>query len=168
MILGAGLDTYAQRHPHMDVLEIDHPATQNWKRRLLHERGFDLPTTLAFLPVDFERASLADTWPSTSLCGLHLLAGHDLLPQSGGRCRHTDKARQPALDQDRNWYSISGANRQTGPSIRCCGAHGSRLRCKASRCVRFSHRKRSKSLQWQQAGVCWKFAQPLKQTPSLT
>ena len=68
VILGAGLDTYAlrQRHPHMDVLEIDHPATQNWKRRLLHERGFDLPTTLAFLPVDFERASLADTWPSTS------------------------------------------------------------------------------------------------------
>lgn len=64
VILGAGLDTYAlrQRAPHMDVLEIDHPATQNWKRRLLRERGFDLPPALAFLPVDFERASLADAW----------------------------------------------------------------------------------------------------------
>jgi methyltransferase (TIGR00027 family) len=38
VILGAGLDTYAYRNPHssvgLRVFEVDHPATQEWKRKL--------------------------------------------------------------------------------------------------------------------------------------
>jgi methyltransferase (TIGR00027 family) len=68
VILGAGLDTYTlrEREPHIGVLEIDHPATQNWKRRLLRERGFDLPISVDFLPMDFENASLTDAWIDNS------------------------------------------------------------------------------------------------------
>lgn len=64
VVLGAGLDTYALRQPNpaVDVLEIDHPASQRWKRRLLTHRSIELPPTLSFLPVDFERSALADVW----------------------------------------------------------------------------------------------------------
>jgi methyltransferase (TIGR00027 family) len=50
----------------IEVLEIDHPATQGWKRELLRTRGLDLPAQLAFLPIDFETESLADAWPARS------------------------------------------------------------------------------------------------------
>ena len=64
VILGAGLDTFALRQlaPAIDVLEIDHPATQNWKHSLLRDRGFAVPPSATFLPVDFERASLDELW----------------------------------------------------------------------------------------------------------
>ncbi|MEV6281563.1 class I SAM-dependent methyltransferase [Kribbella sp. NPDC051770] len=56
VILGAGLDTYAQRHPEttMTVFEIDQPETQSWKRNRLIELGQDLPDRLRLVPVDFE------------------------------------------------------------------------------------------------------------------
>ncbi|MEZ5556926.1 MAG: class I SAM-dependent methyltransferase [Pseudomonadales bacterium] len=65
-VLAAGLDTFALRQsaPQIDVLEIDHPATQRWKRQLLHERGLPEPDTLTFVPVDFERDRLDEHWPA--------------------------------------------------------------------------------------------------------
>lgn len=56
VILGAGLDTFAYRNPYPDlrIFEVDHPATQVWKRRRLTEAGIDLPERLTFVPVDFE------------------------------------------------------------------------------------------------------------------
>lgn len=64
VILGAGLDTFALRQPPagIDVLEIDHPETQRWKRALLARCGITEPEALAYLPVDFERESLTDLW----------------------------------------------------------------------------------------------------------
>lgn len=60
VILGAGLDTFAQRHPELSerlrVFEIDKPPTQGWKRRRLSELGFDTPDWPRFVPVDFEAA----------------------------------------------------------------------------------------------------------------
>src|SRR5579875_2390979 len=37
LVLGAGLDTFALRNPylHVTVFEVDHPATQAWKRERL-------------------------------------------------------------------------------------------------------------------------------------
>jgi methyltransferase (TIGR00027 family) len=60
VILGAGLDTFAYRHayPGIRVFEVDHPATQAWKRRRLAERGIAVPDSLTFVPVDFERDNL--------------------------------------------------------------------------------------------------------------
>lgn len=60
LVLGAGLDTFAYRNPHpaLRVFEVDHPATQAWKRDLLHRAEIPLPGSLTFVPVDFERQSL--------------------------------------------------------------------------------------------------------------
>lgn len=63
VILGAGMDTFAWRRPdllaHLEVFEIDHPATQAHKRRRLRSAGLEPPANLNFLPVDFGRDNLA-------------------------------------------------------------------------------------------------------------
>jgi methyltransferase (TIGR00027 family) len=62
VVLGAGLDTFAYRNPHsgLRVFEVDHPATQAWKRERLEAAGIAIPTSLTFAPIDFERRTLAD------------------------------------------------------------------------------------------------------------
>ncbi|MGA3110864.1 MAG: SAM-dependent methyltransferase [Candidatus Bathyarchaeia archaeon] len=63
VVLGAGLDTYAYRNPsggRLRIFEVDHPATQVWKRQLLAEAAIKLPDSLVFVPVDFERESLSE------------------------------------------------------------------------------------------------------------
>jgi methyltransferase (TIGR00027 family) len=61
VILGAGLDTFAYRNPFpaLRVFEVDFPATQEWKRGLLEEAAIPAPTSLTFVPLDFERKALA-------------------------------------------------------------------------------------------------------------
>ncbi len=61
VVLGAGLDTYAYRgamRQRLRIFEVDHPATQAWKRQRLAEAGIPIPTALTFVPVDFERDTL--------------------------------------------------------------------------------------------------------------
>jgi methyltransferase (TIGR00027 family) len=62
VLLGAGLDTFAHRnpHPHLRVFEVDHPATQQWKRELLATGDMPAPANLTYVPVDFERQSLPE------------------------------------------------------------------------------------------------------------
>ena len=64
VILGAGLDTFALRNPHgalaIRIYEVDHPATQAWKRERLSEAQIALPSGLIFVPVDFERDDLGE------------------------------------------------------------------------------------------------------------
>lgn len=62
VILGAGLDTFGYRNQSagITVFEVDHPATQEWKRRHLAKAGIDIPESLHFVPVDFETDDLAD------------------------------------------------------------------------------------------------------------
>ncbi len=58
VILGAGLDSFAQRRPEiasrLKVFEIDRPGPQAWKRRRLIDLGFGIPQWLRLVPVDFE------------------------------------------------------------------------------------------------------------------
>lgn len=58
VILGAGLDTFAQRRPdiasRLRVFEIDQPGTQAWKRQRLIELSYGIPEWLRLVPVDFE------------------------------------------------------------------------------------------------------------------
>src|SRR5215469_12890923 len=61
VILGAGLDTFALRNPHaarLSIFEVDHPATQAWKRQRLAGAELAPPPWLTFVPVDFERDDL--------------------------------------------------------------------------------------------------------------
>jgi methyltransferase (TIGR00027 family) len=63
VILGAGLDTFAQRRPELAsqlfVFEIDQPGPQQWKRERLIESGLGIPSNLRLVPVDFEAG---DVW----------------------------------------------------------------------------------------------------------
>jgi len=64
VVLGAGLDTFAYRNPfpegNLRVFEVDHPATQEWKREKLAAAAIAIPATLSFAPVDFERQTLEE------------------------------------------------------------------------------------------------------------
>ncbi|TCS12708.1 class I SAM-dependent methyltransferase [Caulobacter sp. BK020] len=63
VVLGAGLDTLAYRHAfpeRVTVFEVDHPATQAWKRRRLGEAGIATPDKVVYAAVDFERDTLLD------------------------------------------------------------------------------------------------------------
>lgn len=63
VVLGAGLDTFAQRHPQfasqLHIFEIDQPCPQAWKRERLHQLGLGIPHNLHLVPVNFEAG---DTW----------------------------------------------------------------------------------------------------------
>lgn len=58
VLLGAGLDTFAQRRPEiassLTVFEVDQPSPQAWKRQRLIDCGFGIPEWLRLVPVDFE------------------------------------------------------------------------------------------------------------------
>lgn len=62
VILGAGLDTFAYRNPYSNfglrTFEVDHPDTQAWKRHQLGLMSIPVPSSVTFVPVDFEHQSL--------------------------------------------------------------------------------------------------------------
>ncbi len=64
VLLGAGLDTFAQRRPELasrlQLFEVERPDTQAWKRARLMELGFGVPEWLHLVPVDFEKQSWWD------------------------------------------------------------------------------------------------------------
>ena len=92
VLLGAGLDTFAQRHPELAgrvrVFEIDQPGPQAWKRQRLDELGYGVPEHLRLIPVDFEAD---DDW-----CRALLDAGFDgdarALVSSSGVTMYISKA----------------------------------------------------------------------------
>lgn len=71
VILGAGLDTFAQRRPElasrMRVFEIDQPGPQAWKQKRLLELGLGVPGHLKLVPVDFEAGD--DWWQQLTAAG---------------------------------------------------------------------------------------------------
>lgn len=71
VILGAGIDTFAQRKPEiasrLRIFEVDRPGPQAWKRQRLIELGFGIPEWLRFVPVDFEAGG--DWWQGLATAG---------------------------------------------------------------------------------------------------
>jgi methyltransferase (TIGR00027 family) len=84
VILGAGLDTFAQRRPalasRLTVFEVDRPGPQAWKRRRLTELGFGVPERLRLVPVDFEAGD--DWWRGLAAAGFD--AGRPAIVASTG------------------------------------------------------------------------------------
>src|SRR5208282_260674 len=64
VVLGAGLDTFAYRNPlrssGLHVFEVDHPATQTWKRARLDHAGIAIPYDMTFVAANFETQPLDD------------------------------------------------------------------------------------------------------------
>lgn len=70
VILGAGMDTFSFRNPefskNIQIFEIDHPSTQDFKRKRLSELDWDIPSNLHFIPVDFTKQKLDTELANTS------------------------------------------------------------------------------------------------------
>ncbi len=64
VILGAGLDSFAYQNKNLSdklrIFEVDHPASQEWKRKRIEEAGISLPENVCFVPIDFELQSLEE------------------------------------------------------------------------------------------------------------
>jgi methyltransferase (TIGR00027 family) len=63
VLLGAGLDTFTYRSPlagQVSVFEVDHAATQNWKRAALAAAGILVPASVAFIAAGLGTGALAD------------------------------------------------------------------------------------------------------------
>jgi methyltransferase (TIGR00027 family) len=62
VILGAGLDSFAWRRPDLcrtlRVFEVDHPATQAWKRTRAASLALPISENHRFVPIDFETQAL--------------------------------------------------------------------------------------------------------------
>jgi methyltransferase (TIGR00027 family) len=71
VLLGAGLDTFAQRRPDvastLRIFEVDQPGHQAWKRQRLIEAGYGVPDSLRLVPVDFEAG--ASLWEQLAAAG---------------------------------------------------------------------------------------------------
>ncbi len=65
VILGAGMDTFAYRHPELlkklHVFELDHPATQAFKRSRIESLGWEISEHYHQVPIDFTSDNLVDT-----------------------------------------------------------------------------------------------------------
>jgi O-methyltransferase involved in polyketide biosynthesis len=86
VILGAGLDTFAQRRPQvasrLKVFEVDRPGPQAWKKKRLVELGYGIPDYLKFVPVDFETGKACDR-ASGSTIGEGMVVTKPGYPRSG-------------------------------------------------------------------------------------
>jgi methyltransferase (TIGR00027 family) len=113
VILGAGLDTFALRSPHgarqIRIYEVDHPATQAWKRQRLAEAQLALPPWLILVPVDFERDDLGRCLAAQAFSGtrprFHLAR----------RCAISDTGRY------RQHSGLHGVNPELGGGVRLHG-----------------------------------------------
>jgi methyltransferase (TIGR00027 family) len=68
VILGAGLDSFGYRPGLVDklqVFEVDHPATQQWKRQALAAARIPVPANVTFVPADLATGSLAGLLPAS-------------------------------------------------------------------------------------------------------
>lgn len=64
VILGAGLDTFAQRRTDLSkqlkIFEVDQPGPQEWKKQRLAQLGYKPLPNLHYVPVDFEKSQLSN------------------------------------------------------------------------------------------------------------
>ncbi|BBF42689.1 O-methyltransferase [Lachnospiraceae bacterium KM106-2] len=62
VICGAGMDSYAFRNTHddLEVFELDHPNTQNYKRKRIEELEWIIPLNAHFIPINFEYQTIKE------------------------------------------------------------------------------------------------------------
>ena len=83
--MGAGLDTFAFRYPDLlkslNVFELDHPATQSFKRQRVDKVGWGHPENLHYISIDFTREDIVNKLNSSlnySALSKSFLAGKEL------------------------------------------------------------------------------------------
>lgn len=70
VILGAGMDTFAFRHrdilKKLQVFELDHPSTQEFKKNKIAQLEWNKPQQLHFIPIDFTKENLVSVLANSS------------------------------------------------------------------------------------------------------
>jgi methyltransferase (TIGR00027 family) len=95
VLLGAGLDTFAQRHPsRLQVFEVDQPGPQEWKRARLVEVGLGVPESLHLVPVDFQAE---DEWVDKLIAAGFDAQAPAVVASSGVSMYLTDDANRETL-----------------------------------------------------------------------
>ncbi len=120
VVLGAGFDTFAYRNPFgetLRVFEVDHPATQAWKRERLAAMGIELPARLTFAGVDFERSPSPKRWRRRGSI-------RRSAPSSSGSAYRCTSARRRSMRRSPRWP----AGRGRRDRVRLFGARA-RPRC---------------------------------------
>lgn len=97
VILGAGLDTFAQRNPKsgLKIFEVDRPETQDWKIHRLKELGLPSAKGLSFVPVNFE----TDSWWQKLLAAGFDASKPAVFASTGVSLYLSEEANQATLDQ---------------------------------------------------------------------
>ena len=109
VVLGAGLDSFAYRSGglaggrRVRVFEVDHPATQDWKRRALARARVTVPDEVAFVPADLVGGRAARPPRRGGLrrlgSGPGRLARRHHVPDQGRDRRDAGRARRPGTGQ---------------------------------------------------------------------
>ena len=64
VLIGAGLDSFGLRRKDLrekiKIYELDHPESQDWKRKRLRKLKLEVPKNVEYVPVDFEKKSVGD------------------------------------------------------------------------------------------------------------
>lgn len=68
VMLGAGMDTFAFRNqnPQIEIFELDHPYTQNYKKKRIRQLGWNIPEHVHYIPIDFTKDDIANTLKETT------------------------------------------------------------------------------------------------------
>ena len=70
VLIGAGFDSFALRMPEyareIEIFELDHPATQEFKLRRIRECGISVAPSVHFIPVNFTEQSVAQALASST------------------------------------------------------------------------------------------------------
>jgi methyltransferase (TIGR00027 family) len=95
VIMGAGLDTFGYRQPSwatsLRIFEVDHPATQRWKRAKLSAAGIQIPKNVILALVNFEEVSFEEGLLASGLdLGSELLLVARGCAVSDRRCDRSD------------------------------------------------------------------------------
>lgn len=131
VILGAGLDSFAYRRRELAtrvrVFEVDQPDSQHWKQRRLDELEVEIPPSLVFVSVDFERETLADglrragfddTRPTIlSWIGVTMYLGLDAVEQTLRSIASFAPATRVVLTYDVPASALSGMQREVRDAI---------------------------------------------------
>ena len=100
VILGAGLDTFAQRRNDLagklHIFEVDQPGPQAWKQKRLKELGLPVPHSLHFVPVDFEAGQ---SWWEQLLASSFDLTKPAVVVSTGVSMYLTKEANKATLEQ---------------------------------------------------------------------
>lgn len=62
VICGAGMDTFAFRNanPNIEIYELDHPNTHNYKLNRIKELQWNIPKNVQYISIDFERQNMIE------------------------------------------------------------------------------------------------------------